>query len=293
MKRRSLLAAAVVATLFTACQTMKPAPTMTEADHGQIEQRVVQYYSKTATIPPGVTLALKDIGPSEVPGLLNANLEASNGTNTQRVPLLISRDGRYVTQGHLVDLNVDPYELQMKKISLTDQAFRGNPNARVTIVEYSDFQCPYCGKAYTTLENQVMKDYGDRVRLVYKNFPLSNIHPWADNAALAAACARRQSPEAFWKLYDFFFKNQAALTADSVKSKAGGVLKAAGADVSAFDACFDSKAALDSVKADQAEAESLGVRSTPTFFINGRKLEGALPYESFKSALDQALNPGA
>lgn len=293
MKRTSVLAAVLPAALFAACQTVKPLAPLSEADKNQIEQRVVQYYTKAANIPPGVTLSVKDIQPAEAAGFLAATLEASNGPKTQQVPLLISRDGRYLAQGRLVDLNADPYETLMKKISLKDEAFRGNPNAKVTIVEYSDFQCPYCSRAYTTVETQVMKEYGDRVRLVYKNFPLSNMHPWADNAALAAACARRQNPEAFWKLYDFFFQNQASLTPDSVKAKAGGVLKKAGADVAAFDACFDTKAALDSVKADQAEAESLGVRSTPTFFINGRKLEGAVPFDSFKSVLDQALNPGA
>ncbi len=276
-----------------ACGTTKPLAPPTEAEKSQIEQHVVQYYTKAASVPPGVNLSVTDLAPSAVPGLLSATLEATSGSKTQRLPLLISRDGRYVTQGRLLDLNADPYEVLMNKINLKDQAFRGNPNAKVTIVEYSDFQCPYCGRAYHTLEDQVMKQYGDRVRLVYKNFPLSNIHPWADNAALAAACARRQSPEAFWKLYDFFFQNQGSLRADIVKSKAAGVVKTAGADEAAFNACFDTQAALDSVKADQTEAESLGVRSTPTFFINGRKLEGAVPFDNFKSVLDQALNPGA
>jgi len=292
MKTRRSLGVLLLVTGLAACQTSKPATPPTEAEKTQIEQRVEQYFRKVANIPPGVTLKLVDVAPANAPGLLSATLEASNGADTQKVPLLISRDGRYFTQGQLIDLTVDPYLVTMAKISLKDQPMRGNPNAKVTIVEYSDFQCPFCSKAYQTIETQVLKEYGDKVRLIYKNFPLSNIHPWADKGALASACARRQSADGFWKMYDFLFQNQESITPDNVKEKAESVIKAAGLDVAAFDTCFDTDAAVDLVKADQNEAEALGVGSTPTFFVNGRKLEGALPYEDFKAALDEALAGG-
>lgn len=289
MRVRRSFGVLLCVTGLTACQTVKPAAPPTEAEKTQMEQRVEQYFRKVANLPPNVTLKLVDVAPADVPGFLTASLEASNGTNTQRVPLLISRDGRYFTQGQLIDLTTDPYQAVMAKISLQNEPMRGNANAKVTIAEYSDFECPFCGRAYTIVETQVMKEYGDKVRLVFKNFPLSNIHPWADSAALASACARRQSADGFWKLYDFLFQNQATITPDNVKQQAEGVIKSAGLDVAAFDTCFDSKAAADLVKADQAEAEMLGVRSTPTFFINGRKLEGAQPYEKFKAVIDEAL----
>jgi protein-disulfide isomerase len=292
MRSGRSLAVLLCAIGITACQTVKPTPPPTEAEKTQIEQRVEQYFRKVANLPASVTLKVVDVAPANVPGFLTANLEASNGTNTQRVPLLISRDGRYFTQGRLVDLTADPYQAIMAKINLNGEPMRGNANAKVTIVEYSDFECPFCGRAYTTLETQVMKQYGDKVRLVFKNFPLSNIHPWADSAALASACARRQSAEGFWKLYDYFFQNQQTITQDNVKEKAEGVIKSSGLDVAAFDTCFDNKAAADVVKADQAEGEALGVRSTPTFYINGRKLEGAQPYEKFKAVIDEALAGG-
>jgi protein-disulfide isomerase len=293
MKTRRSLGVLLLAAGLIACQTSKSATPPTEAEKAVMGQRIEQYFRKVASVPDGVTLKLVDITPADAPGLLTATLEASNGTNTQRVPLLVSRDGRYFTQGQLIDLTVDPYQTIMAKISLKDEPMRGNPNAKVTIVEYSDFECPFCSKAYQTIETQVLKDYGDKVRLIYKNFPLSNIHPWADKAALASACARRQSADGFWKMYDFWFQNQGSITADNLKEKAEGVIKSAGLDVGAFDTCFDADAAADLVKADQAEAEALGVGSTPTFFVNGRKLEGALPYEDFKKALDEALAGGA
>jgi protein-disulfide isomerase len=286
MRRASVIACATgMAALLTACQRTPPSGPPTDAEAQQIDQRVQDYFRKSANLPDKITLKVIDLAPAAAPGLLTANLEASNGTNTQKVPLVLSRDGRFLIQGQLTDLSIDPFQANMEKIALKDVPMRGNPNASVTIVEYSDFQCPFCGRAYHTVEEQVLKEYGDRVRLVYKNFPLA-IHPWAENAALASACARQQSPQAFWKMYDYLFQNQKDITADNLKEKAQAV---EGIDASAFAACFDNKALLDAVKAEQQEGTALGIRSTPTFFVNGRKLEGAVPFDNFKTAIDQAL----
>lgn len=293
MRSIPLVYVVLLAASLTACEKGQSTAPPSDAEKRTIDERIQGYFKKVANVPANVTLKVIDLTPAELPGMLKANLEATSGANTQKVPLLVSRDGRYFVQGQLIDLTIDPFKAVMEKINLKDQPMRGNPEAKVTIVEYSDFQCPFCSRAYTTVENQVMKEYGDRVRLVYKNFPLSNIHPWAESAALATACARKQNPAGFWKLYDFFFQNQQALTAENIKEKADGVIKEAGLDVAAFDTCFDNKAALDLVKADEEEANALGVRSTPTFFINGRKLDGALPYENFKTAIDQALAAAA
>jgi protein-disulfide isomerase len=296
MRMKWIMSASVLslAASLAACQPQagQPSAPPSEAERQEIDQRVQAYYKKTANLPANVTIKVVDLAPAEVPGLLSANIEASNGTNTQKVPITVTRDGRYFVQGQLTDLTADPFKGITEKIALTGEPMRGNPNASVTIVEYSDFQCPFCGRAYHTLEDQVLKEYGDKVRLVFKNFPLSSIHPWADGAALASECARTQSPAAFWKMYDFLFQNQATITPANLKEQAEGVIRDAGLDVSAFDACYDNRNALDAVKADQQEANALGVRSTPTFFINGRRLEGAVPYENFKTVLDQALNPG-
>lgn len=289
--RSGALALAIVgiALAGAACQPAAQNGPPSEAEVQAMNQRVEQYFRKTVTLPEGVTIKLVDVTPVASTDLLTVNLELSNGTQTQKVPLVLSRDGHYLIQGQLSDLTVDPFKAIMQKISLKDEPVRGNPNATVTIVEYSDFQCPFCARAYTTLEEQVLKEYGDKVRLVYKNFPLTNIHPWAESAALATACARQQKPEAFWKLYDFLFQNQKDISADNVKEKSVGVLREAGADADAFAACFDNKAAMPAVKADEQEAAALGVRSTPTFFVNGRKLEGAVPFEQFKPVIDDAL----
>ena len=165
-----------------------------------------------------------------------------------------------------------------------DNHVRGNFDAPVTIVEFSDFECPYCERHYGTLQ-QVLKDYGDKVRLVYKHFPLS-FHPQAEKAAEATECASEQGK--FWEMHDKIFENQALLQ--------GGVtqLKAWAQDLKlntgAFNTCLDSGKMAQMIAQDQQEGSTKGVDGTPGTFINGQFVEGgAIPYTSFKLLIDAAL----
>lgn len=164
----------------------------------------------------------------------------------------------------------------------------GPKDAPVAIVEFSDFQCPFCTKGYTTIETQVLKDYGDKVKFYYKNYPLP-FHPWAQPGAIAAECAKQQKPEAFWAVYKGLFEQQKDITADNVKDKAWALAADQKIDKAKFDDCFDNKKTLDKVKADQAEGSSVGVTGTPSFVINGRLIVGAQPYEAFKNIIDDEL----
>src|SRR6185503_4140123 len=165
------------------------------ASDDTISQRVIDYFQKTVTTP-GLTFKVTKMEDSEVPGWRKGNLEVSLGQQTQNIAFYVSRDGKYLFRGDAVDLSVDPLKQVMSKIKLDDQPERGPKDAKVTIVEYSDFQCPFCARAYTTFEQEVMKDYGDKVRFVFKNFPLTSIHPWAEDAALASECAFQQGNDA-------------------------------------------------------------------------------------------------
>ncbi len=277
-----------LAAVAFACHSAETNGPPTDAQLQLLSQRTAQYYRKAAGLSDAVSMKLVEVTAVPSSPLLRGVLELTSGEQSQQIPIVMSRDAHYLVPGQLIDLTTDPFKGVMQKISLTDEPIRGNAGAPVTIVEYSDFQCPFCAQAYKTLEDQVLKEYGDKVRLVFKNFPLT-IHPWAESAALAAACVRRQNPEAFWKLYDSFFRNQAEITLDNVKDKALGAVRDAGVDGAAFSTCFDNKAALSLVKADQQEAGLLAVRSTPTFFINGRRLEGAVPFESFEAPIEESL----
>jgi protein-disulfide isomerase len=127
------------------------------------------------------------------------------------------------------------------------------------------------------------------VKFYFKHLPLKSIHPWAEGAALATECAAEQSPEGFWKMYDDIFKAQREINDDNLKAKAIEFAKAAGLDEAKFTQCFDSRAAIARVDKDLAEAEAIGANSTPTFFINGRRLEGAQPLDAFKAIIDAEL----
>jgi protein-disulfide isomerase len=201
----------------------------------------------------------------------------------------VSRDGRYLFRGEAVDLTVDPTRQVMDKIVLDGQPVRGPSDAKVTVVEYSDFQCPFCGRVYDTVENKVLPEYGDRIRFVFKNLPLGNVHPWAEQAALAAECAFSQGNDPFWAMYKGLYSMQGEIQAANLRDKASEIARSAGLDVPRFQECLDDKKAMDAVKADTAEAAALGVTATPTFFINGRRLTGPQTFDSFKQLIVQGL----
>jgi protein-disulfide isomerase len=160
---------------------------------------------------------------------------------------------------------------------------RGPKNAPVTIVEWSDFQCPFCGRVEPTLK-QVMDQYPGKVRIVWKNQPLP-FHPNAMPAAEAAMAAYEQGNDKFWALHDKFFENQTALAPAFYETAA----KDAGVDVGKWKSSVDGHRSQASIQADMTAGSALGASGTPTFFINGHKLVGAMPFDSFKQVIDAEL----
>lgn len=159
---------------------------------------------------------------------------------------------------------------------------RGVASAPVTIIEFSDYQCPFCARVNPTLE-QVRKTYGDKVKIVFKDFPLPN-HPQAPKAAEAAHCAGEQGK--YWELHDHMFANQRALNVPELKQYAATL----GMDATKFNQCLDSGKHAGLVAAGTAQGEKMGVNSTPTLYINGRALIGAQPFEAFKQIIDEELS---
>jgi protein-disulfide isomerase len=158
---------------------------------------------------------------------------------------------------------------------------RGPADAPITIVEYSDYQCPFCARVNPTLE-QVRKAYGDKIKIVFKDFPLPN-HPQAPKAAEAAHCAGEQGK--YWEMHDRLFANQQALQVTDLKQHASSLELDAGA----FNQCLDSGKHAERVQTAMKEGEGLGVQSTPTLFVNGRPVVGAQPFDYFKTVIDEEL----
>ena len=161
---------------------------------------------------------------------------------------------------------------------------RGPTNAPVTIVEFSDFQCPYCGREYPVIE-RLMKEYDGKLRLVFRHYPL-DFHPFAQKAAEAGACAQDQGK--FWELHDKMFSNQGKLAVADLK----GYAKSLGMDATKFDKCLDSGEKKALVDDDLKAGSAAGVNGTPAFFINGIFVNGAQPYEHMKQAVDRELRKG-
>jgi protein-disulfide isomerase len=159
---------------------------------------------------------------------------------------------------------------------------RGPDSAPVTIVEFSDFECPFCGGLYPTLKT-IEKNYADRVRLVYRQFPLTSMHPHAQKAAEASLCANDQKH--FWDFHDSMFGDQQHLTVDDLKKRAVDLKLNTGA----FNTCLDSGAKVDAVKKDVDEGHAAGVSGTPAMFIDGRFYSGNLPYADIREVIEDEL----
>jgi protein-disulfide isomerase len=177
-----------------------------------------------------------------------------------------------------VTITLDPPRLA---VSDGGRPAKGPANAPIQMIEFSDFECPFCFRANPTIA-KVLSTYGDRIRLVYRHYPLPN-HPNARPAAEASACANEQGK--FWEYHDRLFANQSRLTADDLKQHAAAL----GLDAGKFNACVDSRRFQKDVDEDAAAGQLAGVSGTPHFFINGRPLSGAQPFEAFQEVIDDEL----
>jgi protein-disulfide isomerase len=159
---------------------------------------------------------------------------------------------------------------------------RGSGNAPVTIIEFSDFQCPFCGR-FAPVVQDALKKYPSQVRLIYRHFPLTELHPNAQKSAEAAVCARNQGK--FWEMHDLLFAEQAYLSIDALKEKA----KRLGLDSAIFNECLDSGNSADAVRLDAAAGQKLGITGTPATFVNGRLIRGTATLDELSAVIDDEL----
>lgn len=162
---------------------------------------------------------------------------------------------------------------------------KGPEDAPVVIVEFTDYQCPFCKRYADEVLGPLLEEYDDEIRYVIRNFPLPEVHPFAHKAAEAAECAFEQGDDEFWKMHDLLFANQSALSADDLKGYARDV----GLSGGDFDSCLTKGEKEDVVAKDIAEARSIGATGTPTFVINGVVYKGAANLDAFKSRVELAL----
>jgi len=256
-----------------------------------VERRVRAQYS----LPPDVKVIVGMLRSSEFPNYDALTVSFASRTKKQDFEFLLSRDHKTLLRMSKFDLTSDPYAEIMKKIDVSGRPTRGSKDAKVTVVNYDDFECPFCSGMHTTLFPGLFKEYSDRVLFIYKDYPLEEIHPWAVHAAVNANCLGAQSGDAYWDYADTLHGNQDAIKAkgrDGWNAELDRLASAQGQrhnlDVPKLQACVkaqDEKA----VRASMREGETVGVDATPTMFINGQKLDGAVPADEVRLALDQAL----
>jgi protein-disulfide isomerase len=258
----------------------------------RIERQVRSFYN----IPSNVKVNLGPIKPSEFPNYDLMTIAFEGDSKKQEYEFLLSKDKKTLLKMTKLDLTKDPYAELMKKIDVGGRPVRGNKDAKVMAVNYDDFQCPFCSRMHQTLFPELLKQYGDRVQFIYKDFPLAEIHPWATRAAVDANCLASQSGDAYWDFADYVHANQAQINKEKTRdSQLGEVDRLAfgqgekhGLDSTKLQACVKAQAE-DKVKASIKEGEALGVDATPTLFVNGEKVDGALGINEIRAVLDRAL----
>ncbi len=260
----------------------------------KVEHQVRAFY----TIPPDVKVTVGAITPSnDVPGYdaVSVNIDGGEGKKKD-YKFLLSKDRGTMLRVTRFDLNKDPFADIMSKIDTTGRPSRGPKSAKVIAVNFDDFECPFCSRMHQTLFPEIYKEYGDRVIFIYKDDPLSEIHPWAIHAAVDANCLAAQNPDAYWDFADYIHANKREVDIEKTSAARFDAIdkitmlqgQKHNLDVVKLQACVKAQKE-DAVRSSMKEAEDLGVNGTPSLFINGQKLDGAVPIDEVRAALDAAL----
>ncbi len=262
----------------------------------QTQERIQQQVRAHYSIPPDVSVDVGSPGPSDFPDYSTVPVTMTRDGKAQKLEFLLSKDGKTLLRLTKIDLTVDLFAENASKIDIKGRPVRGNPNAKVTIVNFDDFECPFCSRMHATLMSQILPQYGDRIRIIYKDYPLP-MHAWAPHAANNANCLAKEDAAAYWDLADYLHANQRAIgggSGDLQKAYADldrmtvDIGKKHGVDGDRLQACV--KAQSDAVlKASMDEGDKLGITATPTMYINGEKVEGALELGEMRAAIDERL----
>lgn len=270
------------------CAAQSPPPDIVRL----VEKHVRAAYS----VPGDVKVNVGPLHSSEFPNYDALTITFDNGEKKQDFEFLLSNDHKTLLRTTRLDLTKDPYAEVMKKIDVAGRPTRGNKSAKVIAVNYDDFECPYCSKMHQQLFPALFSEYGDRVLFIYKDYPLEEIHPWAIHAAVDANCLAAQNNDAYWDFADYVHANQRDVNKEKTREAQYAALDKVATlqgerhalDGTKLQACLkaqDDKA----VRASMKEGDKVGVSATPAMFVNGAKVDGALPIEELRPIFDRAL----
>jgi protein-disulfide isomerase len=266
LKLSAILAISLFAQVVPA-QQAKPASS-------PVQRNIEAYLRHLYAFGSDVAIVVGPLKETPVEGLMIVDIDVTIGENKEAAKFYVSKDGKFLFRGELSDMTKDPLAENRANIQMNDAPSLGDAKAPVTLVEYSDFECPVCRNLHDVLRG-MLQNYAGKVRVVFKDFPIEQIHPWARTAAIAGRCAYQQDPKAFWKMYDFIYDNQELISAANAWTKMADYAGQSGLDAGAFKSCMASPEAGAAVNASRANGQKLEVNSTPTVFVNGRRLVGA------------------
>jgi protein-disulfide isomerase len=238
---------------------------------------------------PQIKVAIKDPKPAPIPGMLEVSVDASAGDARQTEIFYVSKDGQKIVRGTVFDVAQNPFKSDLDKLKTDLQPSFGTPGAPVVLVLFSDFQCPYCKEEAKMLRTNLVSAYPKQVRAYFKDLPLEQIHPWAKAAAIAGRCVFKQNPNAFWDYHDWIYEHQSEITADNLRAKIMEFAQGKELDALQLGRCMDTKATEAEVNKSVEEARELRVSSTPTLFVNGRRLPSQIPWPDLRQIIDQEI----
>jgi|SRR5580658_2434681 protein-disulfide isomerase len=260
----------------------------------KIERQVRAYY----TIPPEVKVVVGAITPStDMPAYDTVAVSIDGGDGKQKdYKFLLSKDRATMLRVTRFDLTKDPFAELMSKIDVNGRPSRGAKAAKVVVVNFDDFECPFCAQMHRMLFPEIFQEYGDRVTFIYKDDPLTEIHPWALHAAVDANCLAAQNNDAYWDFADYIHANKREVdTEKTPQARFEAIDKMAvlqgqkhNVDSEKLQACVKAQNE-DAVRASMKQADDLGVNGTPALFINGQKVDGVVPASKIRAILDAAL----
>ena len=244
-------------------------------------------------LPADVNVSIGARKPSQFSGYETLPVVLSHGAKTQEIDYLISNDGSKLVHLDTMDLTKSPAD----SIDIAGRPIRGNPAAKVTVINFDDLECPYCARMHQELFPRTMAHYGDKVRFIYKDDPLTELHPWAMHASVDANCIAAQSGAVYWTYVDYLHSHGDEITGsdrnlqksfaalDRVARQEATVGKL---DEDKLNACI-AKQDETKVRASAKEAEALGLEGTPELYVNGERINGAVPEDQLWAAIDRAL----
>ncbi len=265
-------------------------PLFAESPQGINEELLLGSLRKALSVRSGIELRLSSFTEAPVPAFFRAQLLASWSGGERREEIYISKDGRYYVVGKMFDAFEDMDQVRMHMMDLSNSPFKGSSTAPVVIVEFADFQCTACKNAYQAMKNdKLFAEYSEKVKFVFKSYPVSSQHKWAEKASIAAFCAQEQGMDNFWQLLESIYENQNDIVLENLRQRVMEYIDKMGIDKKKFETCYDKDLTRNALNRDIADAKKLDIYSTPTFYINGRTVIGNPGTAELKKLINEFL----